>query len=718
MPPKVNIRELADACIDEITKSLVRDRQSRATPAFSLDPIQRRLIESKSKYARVLAPAGSGKTRTLLAKAEDILTQSGQNRVLCLTFTNAAAGEFRQRSIEISPAAQNRLTVSTVNSFGNRLSNAVVDGLRTSTPNSPSFGSFAKIVKELFSEGLWPGEAEWKLYRPIYELSDLSKSLGFHHASSPETAAKHYDLNAELGMASLVNEAMTDAGVPGFGRTAFVENWFPFWKELVTRMWDHKIVTLDDQKYWATELLCDSDQAEGWLKDQGYSHLLVDEFQDINRLDLFFIQQVCAVLDAGLIIVGDDDQCIYEWRGCTSVFIRQPERYMKALVKDQPFESIILENNYRCPRNIVRHANALINHNDEREPKTMNPVRDEDANIRIIPLPAAYVTLNVVDRLLEDLEANHPKHTVAVVGRKKCQLIPIQILLAKRGARFNLDDDLNVFRSDAWKDLRDFLQMIPEADDIKRPGQIKESFLRLLSRLGRTGLSKADTATAATFLDSEKPETLSEAVDALSGLDAQFKQGYAQPEDWADQLCHFLESDTVTEALLRSGEVFKGFKKDFGKAKDDIFYTDPPFSHLADLAAGYGNDFKEFVRDMDIAAENLPEKTDKKAQIEVMTALRTKGREFDSVFVLDANDGIWPNKMSEENGHLEEERRLFYVTVTRAKNNLLFFESGRVQGKDMEPSRFLDEMGLPSEALLTNSKLSELSMRLLREMKI
>lgn len=718
MATKVNIRELADACIDEITKSLVRDRQFKESPAFSLDATQRKLVESTAKYARVLAPAGSGKTRTLLAKAQKLLAGSSGNRVLCLTFTNAAAGEFNQRAAQIAPSAQNRLDVSTVNSFGNRLCRGVVDGLRTVTPADKSFGSFAKIVKELFERKLWLGESDWKYYRPIFALSDLSKSLGFHHGSSPVTAAKCYDFNAELGMVPLINEAMSEAGVPGFGRSAFVENWFPFWKVLVETMWQRRVVTLDDQKYWATELLCEDDKAAGWLKDQGYTHVLVDEFQDINRLDLLFIQQVCGVLNAGLIIVGDDDQCIYEWRGCTSAYIRFPELHFKGLVGKQPFETIILENNYRCPRNIVRHANALIDHNDEREPKKMIPVRLEDANIKIIPLPAAYVTLNVVDRLLQDIEANHPNHTVAVVGRKKCQLIPIQILLAKRGARFHLDDDLNVFRSDAWKDLRDFLMFIPLVDDSMGLAQVKELFLRLLSRLGRTPLSKVDTETASQFLDREKPESLSEAIDALANLDAKFKQGYAQPWEWSASLGHFLESDTVTNALLRAGETFKGFKKDFGKAKDDIFYTDPPFSHLADLAAGYGSDFKEFVRDMDIAAENLPKATERKAQIEVMTALRTKGREFDSVLVLDANDGIWPNKMSEENGHLEEERRLFYVTVTRAKNNLLFFESGRVQGKDLEPSRFLYEMNLPNESLLTNTKLNELSTRLLRELKI
>ena len=713
-----NIRDLADACIDEITQSLIRERKVRTAPKFKLDPIQKTLVDSRAKFARVLAPAGAGKTRTLLAKADEIIGQSPDSRVLCLTFTNAAANEFKERAVDLAPAAQNRLTVSTVNSFGKRLSDSVVSGLRTVTTRDRSFGAACKVIKAMMAEPEWQGEVTPRLYRPIFELSDLCKTLGFHHASTSETATRHYDLNEHLGMAPLINEGLYDAGIRGRPRNVFVESWLPFWSKLTTQLWASKVVSLDDQKYWALELMLDNERAQGWLFEQGYTDVLVDEFQDINKLELLLIQQLCATLGAGLIIVGDDDQCIYEWRGCTSEFIRNPSVHMRSLCGDEPFETIILENNYRCPRNIVRHANQLIDHNDEREPKRMNPVRDEDANIQVIPLPAAFVTLNVVDRLLADIEDTHPKHTVAVVGRKKCQLIPIQILLAKRSARFRLDDDLNVFRSPAWKDLRAFMLMIPESATPRRPSEVVEGTLRLLNRTQKTPFSKMDVQMITDLLERIEPSSIEEAIDVFGRCRQEIRRGYAKASDIAPRVLHFLESESVTEALLRAGDSFKGFAKDFGKAKDDIFYTDPPFSHLADLAVSYDSDVLTFIADMDIAAENLPTSTERRAKLEVMTALRTKGREFDTVIVLDANDGIWPNKLSEENGHLEEERRLFYVTVTRAKNNLLMFDSGRVQGKHMVTSRFIEEMGISQGGFLTNAKLDELSQRLLREMRI
>jgi len=174
----------------------------------------------------------------------------------------------------------------------------------------------------------------------------------------------------------------------------------------------------------------------------------------------------------------------------------------------------------------------------------------------------------------------------------------------------------------------------------------------------------------------------------------------------------------MVKCLLAAGIVLRGFKKDFVKSKEDIFYSEPPFSHLADLAVNYRDNFLEFLTDIDRAMERAATSDPDGAKIELMTALRTKGKEFDTVIILDANDGIFPNKKSEEQGRLEEERRLFYVTVTRTKNNLLLFDSRRINGKPMKTSRFIAEMELPKGAWIANPQLDRISQRLLRELKI
>ena len=101
-----------------------------------------------------------------------------------------------------------------------------------------------------------------------------------------------------------------------------------------------------------------------------------------------------------------------------------------------------------------------------------------------------------------------------------------------------------------------------------------------------------------------------------------------------------------------------------------------------------------------------------------MTALCTKGREFDTVIVLDVNDGIFPNKMAKDAGRIEEERRLFYVTVTLSKNNLLLFDSGRIQGQRLNISPFIDEMDLPNSSRLSHPQVDRISRELLDQLRI
>ena len=144
----------------------------------------------------------------------------------------------------------------------------------------------------------------------------------------------------------------------------------------------------------------------------------------------------------------------------------------------------------------------------------------------------------------------------------------------------------------------------------------------------------------------------------------------------------------------------------FGFQKDDIFLRDPPLSLLVDLATSYDAE-DEFVADLRRARERAQmmsgedERDD--ASVLLLTAYRAKGLQFDTVVVLDANDGFWPASQAVQDGRLEEERRLFYVAITRAKANLLLFNSDYVQGVPRAMSPFVGELGLPDDARLAPS---------------
>ncbi|HLM59225.1 MAG TPA: ATP-dependent helicase [Pyrinomonadaceae bacterium] len=715
-----NIRELSRAYYKDISKTLIAEKKTVQTAEFKLDDFQKKVIKSKSKFLRVVAPAGAGKTQTLVAKATDILRSDQRAKVLCLTFTNAACREFEERAQENSASITNRLQVSTVNAFGYEILRALDKNLQIISPNAKWIGRVYGVIKAAMAESeVWDYESKGKLYSCIYELSDLTKSLGFNHESDEDKASDHFDFIESIGMDRLLKAGMKEVEICGDElREDFLEKWFPFWQQLTASLWDAGVISLDDQKYWALDQISEDTDAFDWLRDKKLTHIFVDEFQDINVLDLYLIQQILIVTGASLIIVGDDDQCLYEWRACTSAFIRYSDHFFEPVMDGEKFEEVILERNYRCPRNIVNHTKKLIARNEQRIAKKTIPMREDDANIRVIPLPAAYMTMNVVHELINHLAEKYPKHSVAIVGRKKCQLVPIQILLTKSKIRFKVDADLNVFTGNAFKDFRKILEF-PKIYTERRPAsQNIADFILLLNKTVKSSLSENDKNGVQQYLAQKEPKTLREALKHFGNYDEEFRRGYVNPWKIVPELQQLLESETIVKFLFTAGEVLKGFKKDFVKSKEDIFYSEPPFSHLADLAVNYKDNFADFLYDIDQAIERAELNDPRGAKIELMTALRTKGREFDTVIVLDANDGIFPNKKSEEEGHIEEERRLFYVTATRTKNNLLLFDSGRINGKQMMTSRFIREMELPATSWLVNPQLDRISRELFSELKI
>ena len=137
---------------------------------------------------------------------------------------------------------------------------------------------------------------------------------------------------------------------------------------------------------------------------------------------------------------------------------------------------------------------------------------------------------------------------------------------------------------------------------------------------------------------------------------------------------------------------------------EDIFYTDPPFLYLSEYAKRYGADFLAFYQDVEKAIATLaripPEDDDDKAKangklpLHLMTALRAKGKEFDTVIVLDANDDIWPSKLATTSEEYEQERRLFYVAASRARKHLYFLVDDSILGEVVNPTPYLSEMGL------------------------
>lgn len=175
----------------------------------------------------------------------------------------------------------------------------------------------------------------------------------------------------------------------------------------------------------------------------------------------------------------------------------------------------------------------------------------------------------------------------------------------------------------------------------------------------------------------------------------------------ADAIRQFVMANTVADSITQLGLHFEGLQLDLGKAEDDIFFADPPFLHLAEYATRYGNNYTQFIEDIERAKNQLvhippfeedgkPSSIDElwKRPLHLMTALRTKGKEFDTVILLDVNDGIWPNRNAQTPEQKEAERRVFYVAFTRAKKRVVMLVSNRFGNRTAIVSPYINELGL------------------------
>ena len=198
-----------------------------------------------------------------------------------------------------------------------------------------------------------------------------------------------------------------------------------------------------------------------------FHHILVDEFQDINPLDLELIKTLADRHQATISIIGDDDQAIFEWRGATPEYILDPEEYFGA-----SFRTHILGVNYRSPRNIVEMSQKLIQHNQRRVGKEVVAAPGAvDAEIQVLPTDSIGQRLALVSDIAR---ATHYPGRVAVIGRTRSQLIPYEVYYAAGGGEVQTATDLDVFASTAFDELLKLLEIWDRGSDRQRPGKVIE----------------------------------------------------------------------------------------------------------------------------------------------------------------------------------------------------------------------------------------------------
>lgn len=688
------------------------------------DGAQLKFCEDDCKSLRLLAPAGSGKTQAILWRCLAVAKKAQQNNSACksliITFTRVARDELRDRIRNDSDfeSIAGAVEVNTLNAWGFRwLKNRM---------HNPRLLTSSKERKFLVSNDLQPiwqnhpdikeiltdNRRRYKLQDLLMDKIDFLKGLGFRHDKHTD-AKRIFEHLSWLINAGLKNHVI--AFTKWLIELEIIQNdeeehliqvferFMLFWIDSVRYLHSTAKLSLEDQKYWTLveleELLKQKKFTTGIAR---YHHIMVDEFQDINVLDLNLLSTIAKINKSELTIIGDDDQAIYEWRGASPKFIIQPDQFIAP-----KYVSHLLNINYRCPSNIVAHSQQLIKHNSRRVNKNVKPASGKHAQIDVVEMPSVEDSVSYVVTLVKELLSTADIQKIALISRKRSQIIPYQIVFAGDDIPFYAAEDLNVMLSETFGQLKQLLLLKAHGETPMPFGpDPAEGLLKLCDKVKKYPLKKEERGKILSFVRSSRPKTVVEATKVFASYDGPLKgdnKNGKMTAEFHHAITRFLASETVADSILSLSEYFSGLQKDYGKSLDDIFYADPPFFYLSAYAERYGNDLTAFYEDVEKAIETLVhipseenEETDDawKRKLHLMTALRAKGKEFDVVIILDCNNGIWPSKLADTDDQLEAERRVFYVAFTRAKKRITLMVNRQMFGQPMTPSPYLREMGL------------------------
>lgn len=622
-------------------------------------------VTTSSPYALVLAGAGSGKTRVLIARLLYLFMekQLGPSQVLALTFTNKAAGEMRSRLAASFPWS-NSVWMGTFHGMAHRL-------LRLHAADAGLPSSFTVIDSEdqqrLCKRILREHEVDEKTLssRTLAYLIAREKDAG----RRPADVVAHYGHTPWLPLYEAYEVACRSAGLVDFG-------------ELLLRSF---------------ELLANQPALLAHYQGR-FRHILVDEFQDTNRLQYQWVK-LLAGEGSSLFVVGDDDQSIYGWRGAEIANIRN---FVEEFV---PCELVRLEQNYRSTQSILQAANAVIAHNRGRLGKELWSAGEMGEVV------AHYSAINEFDEarfVLAQLrrwqQQGRMLGEAAVLYRSNHQSRVLEQVFTREGVSYRVTGGMRFFERAEVKDALSYARLLLNpADDAAF-----DRVVNLPSRgLGDKSLEKVALlarAQGVARLDALRQMVLhgglsGKAREGAAAFVALFDRWQALRADPLDRLMRAIVQDSGLMA-------FYGQDSITGEGRQD---------NLEELVVAAGQyvlpeDLPAELRDQDPLLMFLAQTAldqgdggDKQTDaVQLMTVHAAKGLEFDFVAVVGLEEGVFPSSRSlEDPDGVEEERRLMYVAMTRARQSLLLCSCAmrRFHGREelMQVSRFVREV--PAELL-------------------
>lgn len=627
----------------------------------SLNAAQREAVRTLEGPVLILAGAGTGKTRTVTCRIAHMLEKGvDPEGILALTFTNKAAREMAERVAGLVNEEQaKKMTVCTFHSLCVRILRKEIGKLG---------------YKENFS--IFTGSDQAGLIkRLIMECGGRKEKLEPNQVIAVYSAARNRGLSYKE-----IDDSLIAAVAGAYQRELKAQN----------------AVDFDDLLILAERVLrCYPDVHERW--QERFSHITVDEFQDTNALQMSLLRQLVGPAH-NVCVVGDDDQSIYGWRGAQISNILEFESFF-------PNPKIIkLEENYRCTRQVLDCANALIRHNLGRRDKTLRTTKQGELPVRLVSLPGADEEADFVAEEIEDMHRSKREDWdhFAVLFRANAQSRLLEMALRERHIPYRMVGTRSFFDRREVKDILSYLHVManPSAD---------LHLLRVLNTPPR-GIS---ATTAGLIIDTSREihesvwNTLRDerllkdcsdrsraAIEAFVELIKRYRSRFSEEKGhYSDILQDFLSEIGYEEYISRN------CKTDEERLARQAAIHDLQETLREWRPTGEGDRLGDLLASISLNDEKEEEDIESKRGVCLITMHAAKGLEFPRVYIVGVEKGILPHTRAVDEGNLDEERRLLYVGITRAQEQLtLTYCSRRMRyGKEEKcaPSEFLEEIPQP-----------------------
>ena len=613
----------------------------------------------------IIAGAGSGKTRTLTYRVAYLLENGIDPRnILLLTFTNKAARQMLDRVANVLPIDASGIWGGTFHSVGNRI-------LRRHGSAIGYNNGFTIMDRE--------------------DQKDLINTVVANAGIDPkEIRFPKGDVLAEIFSFVINTETPMEELLAGK---------FPYFLPLLDKIAD--VQARYEKKKKATNSIDFDDLLQKTLTmlqqhagiaqfyRRQFQFILVDEYQDTNKIQADLID-LLAQEHRNVMVVGDDAQSIYSWRGANFQNILEfPKRYPDARV-------FKIEMNYRSVPEILEVANSAISSNVEQFKKNLQPVRDSNG------VRPAVVALNdgseqaqfVAQRILELRDENVDLNEIAVLYRAHYHALELQLELSRRGIPYQITSGIRFFEQAHIKDVISFLRLVANPRD-------EVAFKRMVKLLPGIGNRSADNLWNAwdkALTEQGEVTSWSERLLPMT-VSAKSKKHWSQLAHTLDEIAPGGQPNPPSEMIT---SVMEAIYDDYAKVNFTNYeLRKEDLNQLAGFARQF-KDLNEFLSQLalisNVDAEAAPNQTADREAVNLSTVHQAKGLEFHTVFVIWLTDGMFPSSRSmDERRDLEEERRLFYVAITRAKDELyLSYPHMRLTGGYgdvfQRPSHFLKEI--------------------------